>query len=412
MVSLRPRSPTNLLRTWVAALVTTAAVAAASACGDDASGGQCIDTRQVAQVYYGTSGPTFAPLTPGQIMAIAEVGACSGTLIGPSWALSAEHCNLVPGAQFCMGEQSDNADQCLAILEVHRAPLPDSDLVLLQLDGDARDVLPAVEPIPILTEALDDTWLGELAEGAGYGETEANEYGTRLFTTEPIVEIDSTFIHVDGEGAHGLCGGDSGGPLLVIAADNTARVAGALYGGDASCVGVDQYSRLDSVVAWIESYTGVTDAGSPYCGTVDALGMCSGQRAIYCADGTLTSQACGGDEACGWDDAIGGFRCQAGDDPCAGYDRRGSCAGQIATWCDNGVLRERDCRACNERCYFAGSPDGAYCVADSCAGLDFLGQCSGDVAEWCQDGRPQSVDCAATGQRCDYVDDNVGYYCI
>jgi hypothetical protein len=393
-----------------------------SACADEPEVQECVlAARVLPKVYYGTPGPTFAPLTPGQVLAVGQVGACSGTLIAPSWALSAYHCGLSPGALFCMGEQPDAPTACVEVAEVIRDPAPDSDIVLLQLAGDARDVLPEVEPIPVMTETLDPidpsdpsdrSWLGELAEGAGYGMTEELTLGTRYFTAEPIVAIDDTFVHVDGEGSHGLCGGDSGGPLLVIASDLSVRVAGALYGGDASCVGHDQYSRVDAAGAWIESLVGAPTVGPAVCGAVDAIGMCSGARALYCADGALTAQSCAADAPCGWDESAGGFRCVAGDDPCAGYDRRGGCEGQVATWCDDGQLRQRDCAACQERCFMAGSPTGAYCVADGCLGLDFLGRCDGDVAEWCDGGEINSVDCAARGQRCGYVDDSTGYYCI
>ena len=382
------------------------------ACTNTPGGEQCTELRLAPQVYYGTPGPTFVPLTPGQIQAIGEVGPCSGTLIAPTFALSADHCNHTAGTRFCMGVQPDAADRCVEVLEVIRDPAPGSDLVVLRLAGDARDVLPTVEPIPVLTEPLDDSWLGEIAEGSGYGETEEETYGTRFFTAEPIVAIDQTFIYVDGQGAHGLCGGDSGGPLLVIASDHTARVAGALYGGDTSCVGMDQYSRIDPVTRWIEGLAGPTQVGASYCGAIDAIGMCSGDRAIYCADGQLTSARCGASESCGWDEATVGFRCISGDDPCAGVDRRGACIAQVATWCEGGVLRERDCRACGERCYIAGSPAGAYCISDQCAGLDYLGRCDGDVAEWCDGGRLRSVDCADSGQQCGYVDDSIGYYCM
>lgn len=381
-------------------------------CGDTADGGLCGDTRLAAEVYYGTDGPTFAPLTAGQIMAIGRIGPCSGVLIAPTWALSAYHCSLNPGATFCMGAEPNEFSVCVPVVEVLREPVADSDLVLLQLERDVRELEPAVEPIPIITESLDDGWLGEIAEAAGYGETENQVIGTRHFTAEPIVAMSPDHIDIDGQGVHGLCGGDSGGPLLVIASDNTTRVAGTLFRGDSSCVGIDQYSRVDRAVSWIESFTGTTEPGPAYCGAVDAVGMCSGARAIYCADGALTSRTCGADDPCGWDDGARGFRCLASADPCAGFDRRGACIGQVATWCDNGVLHERSCAACLERCYIAGSPTGAYCIPDPCGGLDLLGRCNGDVAEWCDNGQPLSRDCAALGQTCGYIDDNIGYYCM
>lgn len=363
-------------------------------------------------MYYGTPGPTFAPLTPGQVMAVGRIGACSGTLIAPTWVLTAQHCQLRIGDAFCIGPEPNDPNTCVEVAELVPDENASSDLLLARLQFDPSSMLPEIEPIPVITEALSDDWKQEIAEGAGYGENQDKLFGTRAFTAEPIVDVDGTFIYVDGEGVHGLCGGDSGGPLLVIASDNTARVAGALYGGDSSCVGVDQYSRVDSALAWIEQSTGPTEVGDPYCGPVDAIGMCSGERAIWCASGQLTSETCPAEQACAWDDASGGFRCLAGDDPCEGLDRRGACDGSSARWCVNGVVQSLDCDSCTQRCAIAGSPEGAYCLADPCGGLDFLGRCTAaGVAEWCQNGEIRSIDCAERGETCDFIDSSIGYYC-
>jgi hypothetical protein len=44
-------------------------------------------------------------------------------------------------------------------------------------------------------------------------------------------------------------------------------------------------------------------------------------------------------------------------------------------------------------------------------GVDYLGHCVGDVAEWCEDGVLQQRDCAGSGEVCRYIDDQIGYYC-
>lgn len=407
MSFMAPASGIRIIALTAFAISLALAVAGCGVPADNAP--LCGDTRTVTQVYYGTSNPTFAPLTPGQVMAIGQVGPCSGTLIAPTWALSAQHCGLAPGALFCVGPDPANPDTCVPVAAVHNDPDPDSDLAVLELEQDPRALLAGLEFIPIMTEPLDTGWYGELAEGAGYGEAEDGSFGVRYFTAEPIAELNTLELVVDGQGVHGLCLGDSGGPVLVIASDATARVAGALLGGDSSCVGIDRYTRVDRVVGWIESLTGPTQVGPAYCGVVDEIGMCTGGRAVWCDGGVLRSETCAA-QGCGWDGA--GFRCVASPDPCQGYDRRGACEDNVALWCESGQLLQRTCDQCSERCYIAGSPEGAYCVAHPCGSLDFLGRCNGDVAEWCEGNGIRSVDCGARGQRCGYVDDETGYYCM
>ena len=89
----------------------------------------------------------------------------------------------------------------------------------------------------------------------------------------------------------------------------------------------------------------------------------------------------------------------------------GECQGEVAVWCDRGVVRRRDCAPCDEVCGQVDDVGGAYCQPDPCAGIDYLGECRGDTAVWCSEGGIQMRDCARQGLRCDYVNDRIGYFC-
>lgn len=371
--------------------------------------GACIgDERQVQKVYYGTLEPTYLPMTEGQILAVGNFYGCTGTLIAPNWVLSASHCNHSRGATICFGSDPSDANICFRAINVYE---PSADMSLLELEADVTREIPGITPIPLLTEDMDNTWIGRTAEAAGYGQMENGRSGTRKFTAEPIVRLRSETVTIDGEGERGVCFGDSGGPLMVIASDGTVRISGVLSNGDGSCVGQDNYTRVDTFRDWIEGYTGPTIVDGAACDDIDGVGRCLNGQALWCDDDVLRSDPCTGATSCGWDGGAQGYRCVLGDNPCQGLDNFGVCDGQTALWCDEGELRRRDCGSCDQVCAIQPQVNGVYCEDDPCRGLDYYGRCDGDVVEYCDNGEYQTVNCAAEGQECVWYNDRVGYWC-
>lgn len=371
------------------------------------------DERTTRLVYYGTGMPTVVPLTPGQVLAVVDFGTCSGAFVSDEWVLTAKHCGVRVGRRLCVGPNPLLADVCFTADRVEDHP--SVDMTLVHVDAPASSRIPQLVPIPVMTEVIDSTWIGRTAEAAGYGTQEDGSSGEREFTAEPIVRIDPVYVTIDGMGTRGVCFGDSGGPLTVLASDSSVRVLGTLSFGDPSCTGEDSFTRTDAQLAWIEAIVGpVVIDGAP-CGRITPTGDCIGtSTAVWCdeASGTLTSQLCEGGTACGWDATTSAYRCVV-DDPCGGVSAAGRCDGSTATWCDSGTVRRRECGACGELCRYVAEVGGFYCRPDPCLGMDPRGSCDGDVLTTCDpELGVQTEDCTARGRVCGFSSRRGAYRCI
>lgn len=155
----------------------------------------------------------------------------------------------------------------------------------------------------------------------------------------------------------------------------------------------------------------------PPCGDETLQGRCDGEVAIWCDADEIYYHDCG---SFGWycgTNSEGLTRCV--DSPCRGESLTGRCEGDTAIWCEDSVVLYHDCAEFDHVC--AVNTEGLYrCIppgtVDECTALGHAGECV-DVdghqhARWCDDGVIRDRDCTVCEQTCGWTGDALGYYCI
>jgi len=211
---------------------------------------------------------------PGQRGYVAYItidgaAACTGTLVSPTFVLTASHCSSIlagtpvnvpigkQGAEIRVAlgsvranDQNDTTAERPAVKRVIVHPKASSldgsfrfDVALLELATPSRQT-----PVKVVGKGEEGLFSpGKPAQIAGFGATqEGGEASTQMRETEVPIVTDAaaqaaypgSFNNVDQigaglpQGGRDSCQGDSGGPLLVPAAGATLRLAGATSYGE------------------------------------------------------------------------------------------------------------------------------------------------------------------------------------
>lgn len=224
------------------------------------------------------------------------VGGCTGTLIRPDLLLTAGHC-VREGTRLeslLVSRPESLGSGFLAVESFGTHP----DMCLLcgrdEFDfGYIRLAEPLVEVPPLEIIAEQDVWDALVPKNAsvtvvGWGDVpeRGGLRGERWRVEVPIRRFtDTGFEFVAGGDGKDSCGGDSGGPALVLGDDGAWKIAGVTARGSDPCGDGGFYGVAYHAMAWLSEVAGDPSLCGTECGTCDCLDTRSPPEEGCCSTG-------------------------------------------------------------------------------------------------------------------------------
>jgi len=282
-----------------------------------------------------------------------------GAVIAPRIVVTARHCFLDrPSGELTVmvhplerdGLNATGAAGWSAV-EVERHDSADLAVVRLAEDLTSQGVVPLEVGAQLELKTQDLVLLA------------GREAGLKFAVQEVTSSANTEDFWVNGNGEASPCAGDSGGPALTRSGPSgSVQVVGVLAGGSSDCAHTNRYVRLAAYREWLATFDDSSTAITSDC----PLGLekkCINDVLVHCEAGLLSGENCRAQGLeCGWSALQGDYACLATADMtsrCGVVDSSGTCAGDVAEWCESGVLRFENCQRCSHR----GDTGRADCAA-------------------------------------------------
>lgn len=310
---------------------------------------------------------------------------CTSSLIHERIVLTAAHC-------FALPQPADPLEVAVELGTVlfrtgeHTVPLaglvrhPALDVAVAFL-GEAVDDA-AATPLPLAPATLDlEAGASVFVFGAGRG-TPTDEL---LVGGEFVIErIDEAELVLEPAGEARLCGGDSGGPVLILG-ESAPLIVGVHVRGYPDCAPPNYSIRADRLQSWLADVLANPPEPLTTCDSTLAENVCVEGHARRCENGYWRSYPCSDVH----------YACEVSEEmvpctpiPCEGISATGRCDEGIARVCLGGTLATFDCIAQGQGCELLVEEARVGCVACTA--------CEGQ----CVDHATNSLHCGACGVEC------------
>lgn len=255
-------------------------------------------------------------------------------------------------------------------------PLGNLDIAMIRFPGRPFD-RPGLQPLPINVYPLEGSFkqnlIGAPVDVAGFGDSYHDNEDGRYFASVKLELVTPTYIVTNGQNEQGICGGDSGGPLLATGVNGEIAILAVVTNGDKCCVGLDQLTRVDLVAEELinrgNAYSDRASVDYEACRGLSRDFQCRGNTLHLCIDGEAVSVPCASGQVCEFDALDQRFDCVPNSEKaCPNISPEGMCIDNNTALlrCEYGEERRINCKG-GSRCGVIAGGERYGCISGEAA---------------------------------------------